>query len=227
LTKVKVCGITNLADARMCIEAGVDLLGFVTEFPVSVPWNLKRDQSLAIMDQVRGRIGTVVVTSGPVETILEIARLTRPDFVQLHGREALKEIAALVEKLAEIPAGVIKALSVEQETGEAYFEIKDPKQAALAIQAAGVWGITVDSKTRSMPAGTGKTMDWALAAEINQMLTIPMLLAGGLKAENAGLAVAQVKPYGLDVISGVEKAYGQKDPKQVKLFVRRVKETTI
>jgi phosphoribosylanthranilate isomerase len=223
LTKVKVCGITNLSDAEMCIGAGVDLLGFVTEFPVPVPWNLKRDESLAIIDQVRERVATVVVTSGPVETILEIARMIQPEFIQLHGRETLAEIITLVEKLTKIRVKVIKALSIEQETGEANFEIKDPKQAAQAIEASGVWAITADSKTRSMPAGTGKTMNWSLAAEINQMLKIPMLLAGGLKAENAAQAIAQVKPFGLDVISGVEKSYGQKDPEQVKLFVQSVK----
>jgi phosphoribosylanthranilate isomerase len=111
-------------------------------FPVPVPWNLKRGESKALIDQVRERVSIVVVTSGPADTILEIARLLQPEFIQLHGRETLEEISTLAGKLAEIPVRVIKALSIEQETGEAYFEIKDPKQAAQAIETARVWAIT-------------------------------------------------------------------------------------
>lgn len=225
MTKVKICGITNIFDAEMCIEAGVDFLGFVTEFPTPVPWNLNREASQALIEKVRNKIATVVVTSGPVNQILEIARLVKPEFIQLHGLETLAEIAFLVSKLAEIQVKVIKALPIEFDTGQAYFEIHEPKQAALAIEATNVWAITIDSKTRSMPAGTGKTTDWTLAREIKQMIQVPLFLAGGLHCENAAQAVEQVECYCLDVITGVEKAYGQKDPDKVKRLVQQVKNT--
>ena len=108
MVKIKICGITSVEDALMCAEAGADYLGFVTEFPQPVPWNLSRKESLQIIDKVRTRLSIVVVTSGTPNKILQVARFTQPDFVQLHGEEKLLEIEKLAKELAEDNIKVIK-----------------------------------------------------------------------------------------------------------------------
>jgi len=223
MTKVKICGITELEDALVCIEAGADFLGFVTEFPVPVVWNLNREKARELIEKVRNKIATVVVTSGPINKIFDIVELTRPHFLQLHGKEKLSDIIEIVNKLTPLGIKIIKALPIQIETKKAFFEIEEPEEALLAIQSTGVWAITVDSKTSKMPAGTGKVLDWKLVKRLRRVANIPFFLAGGLTPHNVQVAVKEINPYGVDVITGVEKLPGKKDPEKVKLFIKAVK----
>jgi len=223
MTKVKICGITNLEDAFACIEAGADFLGFVTEFPVPVPWNLDRKKTRNLIEKVRNKVATVVVTSGTIDKILDIVEFTRPQILQLHGKETLSEIREIFNKLNSTGVKIIKALPIQLETRKAFFEIEEPEDALLAIQSTGVWAITVDSKTSKMPAGTGKVLEWKLAKRLRKIANIPFFLAGGLTPYNVQTAIKEVNPYGVDVITGVEKVHGKKDPEKVKLFIKAVK----
>ena len=223
MTKVKICGITNLEDALFCIEEGVDFLGFVTEFPVPVVWNLNRKEAKSLIEKVYDKVTTVVVTSGTIDKILDIVEFTKPHILQLHGKEKLNDIRELVNKLTSTGIKIIKALPIQIETKKAFFEIEEPEKAIFSIQSAGVWAVTVDSKTSSMPAGTGKTLDWKLAKKLREITTIPFFLAGGLTSENVKVAIEEVKPFGVDVITGVEKYPGKKDHKKVKSFIKAVK----
>jgi len=223
MTKVKICGITNLEDAFACIEAGADFLGFVTEFPVPVVWNLNRKEAKSLIEKVRDKVSTVVVTSGTIDKIFDIVEFTRPQFLQLHGKEKLSDIIELVNKLTSTGVKIIKAVPIQIETRKAFFEIEEPEDALLAIQSTGVWAITVDSKTSKMPAGTGKVLDWELAKRLKKITDIPFFLAGGLTPHNVQVAIKEVNPYGVDVITGVEKIPGKKDPEKVKLFIKAVK----
>jgi len=223
MTKVKICGITELEDALVCIEAGADFLGFVTEFPVPVVWNLNRKEAKSLIEKVRDKVSTVVVTSGPINKIFDIVELTRPHFLQLHGKEKLSDIIEIVNKLTPLGIKIIKALPIQLDTRKAFFEIEEPEDALLAIQSTGVWAITVDSKTSKMPAGTGKVLDWKLVKRLRRVANIHFFLAGGLTPHNVQVAIKEVNPYGVDVITGVEKIPGKKDPEKVKLFIKAVK----
>jgi phosphoribosylanthranilate isomerase len=225
MVKIKICGITSIEDALMCTDAGVDYLGFVTEFPQPVPWNLTRKEVYPIVDKVRARVSVVVVTSGTVNKILEVARLIQPDFIQLHGEEKLLEIEKLAKELAKDDIKIIKALPIKVRDKKALFELEEPIEAALAIESAGVWGITVDSKTEAMPAGTGVTIDWGLAKEIRKRVSCNFGLAGGLNPDNVCQAIEEIHPDMVDVISGVEARHGEKDIAKVKAFIRAAKTT--
>ncbi len=226
MVKVKICGITNLEDAYLCIENGVDFLGFVTEFPVPVPWNLTRKKARWMIEKLRDKVLTVVVTSGTVEEIFEIANFTRPQILQLHGKESLNDIKELVKRLTPIGIKIIKALPIQIDTKKAFFQIEEPEDAVLSIQSTGVWAITIDSKTSEMPAGTGKVLDWTLAKRLREITNIPFFLAGGLNPQNVEIAIKEVKPFGVDVITGVEKKPGKKDPEKVRSFIKKIKEST-
>lgn len=221
--RVKICGIKNLDDAMLCIDAGADVVGFVTEYPISVPWNIDRKMTREIISALPPFISTTVVTSGSLGRILEIARATVPDVIQLHGEERLTEIEKAVEELADYGIKVVKALSIDVDSQRAYFEIQDPVEAAHALQDSGIHAIVLDSRTKSMPAGTGITLSWKVAREIREQISVPVILAGGLDRRNVRDAISAVRPYAVDVITGVEVYPGKKDPDKVRAFIEAAK----
>jgi phosphoribosylanthranilate isomerase len=221
--RVKVCGVKSSDDATICIDAGADALGFVTEYPIPVPWNLAREKTRELVSELPPFVSTVVVTSGSPAKILEIARAVVPDIVQLHGEERLADIRATAKELANEGIKVIKALSIDVHSRRAHFEIQDPVEAARSLENSGVHGIVLDSRSKSMPAGTGITLSWKTAREIREQMSIPLILAGGLNQRNVRDAIRAVRPYAVDVITGVEASPGKKDPDKVKAFIKTAK----
>jgi len=211
------------SDIDMCVRAGADAVGFVTEYPVAVPWNIGRDKARELAAAVPPFVTTTAVVGGPVETILQIAQAVRPNLLQLHGDETAEEIGRICAALRNTATKVVKALRIDVDTGRARFAIEDPLAAALALAASGIAALVIDSKTARRPAGTGIPLDWHIAAQIAAALPIPLILAGGLTVQNVAAAVAQVRPFGVDVISGVEKAAGIKDEALIAQFVRAAK----
>ena len=224
MTRVKICGLMTESDIALCVQAGADALGFVTEYPVPVPWNLDRKKSGELIAKVPPFVTTTAVVGGSRETILEIVDSVKPQVVQLHGDETKEDIAYICDKLSKIGVQVIKALRIDVDTQKALFAIEDPEKAALELAETGIAALAVDSKTSGRPAGTGVPLDWKIIKKISAVIPIPLILAGGLTVDNVTRAVESVKPYGVDIISGVEKTPGVKDPDKVRLFVRTVKQ---
>ena len=214
-------------DIRICVKAGADAVGFVTEYPVPVPWNIDREKARELVSLTPPFVTTTAVVGGPVETILQIADIVRPDLLQLHGDETKEEIEHICSALADTGMKVIKALRIDVDTGRAHFSTEDPLEAAAALADAGISGLVVDSKTANRPAGTGVPLDWSAVERISSSISIPLILAGGLTIHNVSKAIEQVRPYGVDIISGVEKAPGVKDEERVLQFVRTVKQIRV
>lgn len=213
----------SLDDIGLAVRAGADALGFVTEYPVSVPWNLTRQQAAAFVAAAPPFATTVAVVGGPVDHILAIARTVRPHFLQLHGDETLDEIRQICASLQDTGIKVIKALRIDVDTGQALFSVADPVEASTLLSASGITALVVDSKTASRPAGTGVTLDWSVMRQVAGAISLPLILAGGLTVENVARAIAQVRPYGVDVISGVEVERGVKGEQLAIDFVRAAK----
>lgn len=225
MVRVKLCGMMSETDAAMAEEAGADAVGFVTEYPVPVPWNLGREEAARLVQTVSPFVKTVAVVGGAVDEILDIARKVLPDVLQLHGDESLDEIRAVIGGLADTGIRVIKALRIDVDTGLARFEEADPVRAAQVLEGSGIAALLVDSKTSSMPAGTGVALDRDVAEDVSRAVKIPLILAGGLTAGNVADAVSQIRPYAVDVISGVEKKPGVKDGEKMRAFVAAAKGT--
>ena len=223
MTRVKLCGLMSRDDIRMAVEAGADSLGFVTEYPVPVPWNLQRDVSASLAALAPPFVTTTAVVGGEVSDMIDIALTVRPHFLQLHGDETPEMIREVCVALEGTGIGVLKALRIDVDTGEARFQNTDPVKAAEKIARLGVAGLVVDSKTSARPAGTGVALDWSLARKITENIDVPLILAGGLSALNVAEAIEKVRPYGVDVISGVESAAGVKDGKLMAAFVAAAK----
>jgi phosphoribosylanthranilate isomerase len=223
MPRVKICGLMSEADVQMAIEAGADSLGFVTEYPIPVPWNIPRTRSAELAASAPPFVTTTAVVGGRVDDMVAIARTVRPHFLQLHGDETLEEIRAVCAGLADTGIKVLKALRINVETGEALFAVKDPVEACAVLERSGIAGLVLDSKTSSRPAGTGVPLDWSSLRRATENIHLPLILAGGLTPKNVRKAIEMVRPYAVDVISGVERETGVKDLQLMRDFVKAVK----
>jgi phosphoribosylanthranilate isomerase len=205
MTRVKVCGITNLEDALAALEAGADLLGF--NFYTRSPRYVPPAEARRVVERLPAGVECVgvFVNEAAPEAVERTAREAGVGAVQLHGDESAEFCRALRG------FETIKALRVgpgfKAESAAAY-----PTDAVLLdAYVAGEWG------------GTGHTFDWTLARRTRE--AVPRLfLAGGLKPENVAEAVAAVRPYAVDVCSGVETSPGRKSLPLMRRFVGQVKE---
>jgi phosphoribosylanthranilate isomerase len=202
MVKVKICGITHLDDARHACACGADALGLVF-YPQS-PRCVTPEQARAIVAGLPPFVATVgLFVNEQPQRIRELADFCGLDVIQLHGDEAPNACDFA-------PRRTIKALRVKDAASLSGHE--DYPAAALLLDAwvPGTYG------------GTGHSFSWNLAAEVARQR--PVILAGGLTPENVGAAVTAVRPYAVDVSSGVELAPGRKDPEKVAAFIRQARE---
>ena len=206
MTRVKICGITNLADARAACDAGADAVGL--NFYSRSPRSVSKATAMEIRAQlpVGVQVFGVFVNAEPAE-ILDITREVRLDAAQLHGEEAPAVVARLI---GEIP--VFKAFRVGADFS--------PTMLENYLDVAGFLFDAADAATGQF-GGTGRLADWGVAQQAARSHKI--ILAGGLNAENVAAAILQVRPYGVDVATGVETAPGSKDHDQLREFVREAR----
>lgn len=218
MTIVKICGITNVDDARAALEAGADMLGFIF-YPPS-PRYVTPERAREIVLEIRklevgGRnaesgIRTVgVFVNEPFEIVRVIMETASLDLAQLHGQETPEMVQALGVRAYKS----IQARDVE--TAHAWME------NYRAVVKGSIPAFIADAPPAQLPGGNGTVADWSIAREIAR--AFPILLAGGLNADNVRDAIAQVQPWGVDVSSGVERAPGMKDHTKVRKFIERVK----
>ena len=206
--RIKMCGVTRLADAEAAVEAGIDALGFI--FHPKSPRNIDPEQARQIIDRLPPFIDTVGVFVNKkrheVEEIIDYCRLA---YAQLHGEENPKYCERLVRFAA--PCQVLKAFRVGP----------DLQARDIRPYDAHVRGYLLDTFDTRMAGGTGKTFDWDRIKKLK--LHRPLLLAGGLNPDNILKALERVRPYGVDVNSGVEVSPGVKDHDRIRALVSRVR----
>jgi phosphoribosylanthranilate isomerase len=221
MTRVKICGLMNHEDVELCVNAGVHTVGFVVDYPEPVPWNLTRSEAVKLITRVPPFVSTSVVTGGPVSKVLETARTLRPDIVQLHYQETLREVKELAERLNLLGIKTIKALRIDR-NGKCAFEINDPATAARALAGTKIAALLVDSYTASLPGGTGVRVSLEAFASIRREINLPVILAGGLNPANVTKAIKETNPYAVDVLTGVEERPGHKSSYKVFRFMHSV-----
>ena len=206
--RVKICGMTRLADALCAVEAGVDGLGFIF-FPKS-PRNIEPEAARSIIAQLPPFVDTVGVFVDEIPArIQEIAAFCGLNTIQLHGVETPADCRALG---AALPCcRLLKAFRVG-----AHSTASD-----IAPYEECVQGYLLDTYQKEAMGGTGLAFDWALIERLQ--LGRPLLLAGGLDCDNITEALRRVAPYGVDTNSGLEDAPGQKNHQRIKTFLARVR----
>lgn len=215
MVRVKICGITNLEDALSAIELGADALGFHVELEDS-KCPISAANAAEIISRLPPYVATVIVTSASEPSrVVRLAEKTRANTIQFHGEAPLAAMRAVREKLP-----YLKTYRVVHVFGEdAISESKQFEDAADAI--------ILDSKDIETGArgGTGKTHDWTISRKIVEAISLPVILAGGLNPENVAEAIRVVRPYAVDVESGISNPDGTKDLEKMKAFVERAKES--
>jgi phosphoribosylanthranilate isomerase len=207
ITRVKICGITHLEDARLAIELGADALGF--NFYEESPRCLAPAEAWKILSKLPALVSTVgVFVNWDSASIVALAKSLRLSAVQLHGDESA---AVTAECARHFP--VIKAFRAGSKFQFTQFRIHSAAVSFLMDAA------TSEMKSKNY-GGTGRPADWNIAKRA--AAKYPILLAGGLTPENIAEAVLTVRPYAVDIASGVESRPGKKDPAKLRAFFAQV-----
>ncbi len=216
--KVKICGLTSLQDAQAALTAGADLLGF--NFYPSSPRYLNPVSCAALVTTLRKQgcraqlVGVFV--NSTVAHIEEIMSACRLDLAQLSGDEPPDVLAALGPRAFK---ALRPASAADLAQSLMRFTLASPK----GVPHGPAW--LVDAYRPGEFGGTGQAADWGLAAGL--AARVPILLAGGLHPENVATAIRAVRPWGVDVASGIETAPGRKDVEKMQAFVRAARAAQI
>ena len=203
MTKIKICGIKTLKDALAAIEAGADYLG-LNFYPKSVRFIEKETcvEIISILKKEHPQIKLVgVFVNSSVDEVKNILETCSLDLAQLHGDET-------PEIFAQLEPNVFRAFRGIPTDVTGYERNEAP-------------AFLVDAAVKGVYGGSGVTADWSAAKELAKKYLL--LLAGGLTPENVADAVRQVKPWGVDVASGVESTPGKKDASKMKAFVKAIR----
>ncbi len=200
-TRVKICGITRVDDALTAVAQGADAIGLV--FYASSPRNVSISLAAEIASQVPAFVTVVgLFVNADAQLINEVIFKVKLDLLQFHGDETPAECARY-----SLP--FIKAVRVRPGTNLVQY----------AQDFASAKALLLDAYTDGVAGGTGKVFDWNL---IPKKLAKPIVLAGGLTADNVADAIVQVKPYAVDVSGGVELSKGVKDAAKMAAFMQQV-----
>jgi phosphoribosylanthranilate isomerase len=206
LVKVKVCGITNLKDAEAACRFGADALGFVfAESPRRIDVSKARAISLKMPPYVT-LVGVFV--DEDINKLLKIAEKCRIDLIQLHGDESINYCKQLKKYYK-----IVKAVKV------------GGKNSFNSLSGYDVDAFLLDTYRPGKAGGTGEKFDWSLALQAKKHGK-PIMLSGGLRPGNVSEAIRKVKPYAVDVSSGIESSPGRKNMKLMKEFIHKAKKTS-
>ncbi|HIJ78056.1 MAG: phosphoribosylanthranilate isomerase [Desulfobulbaceae bacterium] len=201
-TRIKVCGMREMAEVAEVVAAGVDAVGFI--FAEQSPRNIDPEQAREIVKSLPPFVDAVgVFVDEQAEVVEELVQYCGLTMVQLHGTES-------PEYCSDISCRVMKAMRVGPAT----------MADELAVYAGHVNAFLLDTFHEKMAGGTGQVFDWRLIEKINPQA--PIVLAGGLTPANVGAAIAQVRPFAVDFNSGVEVGPGSKDLGKVREAIAQV-----
>jgi phosphoribosylanthranilate isomerase len=211
--RVKICGITTPADAALVVRLGADAVGVLVGLIHPSEDELDPQRAAAVVAGLPPFVaGTLVTHRTQLDEVRRLCGLVRPHVVQLHGGMPVDAIAALRR---ECPAlRIIGCVHVDGER-----TVEDARRAAPHVDA-----VILDTKTATRIGGTGVTHDWSISRRVRDALpATPIILAGGLTPDNVARAIGEVRPYAVDVNSGVSARRGVKSPELVERFIRAAK----
>ena len=209
---VKICGLKREEDVKLCMDLGVDILGFVTEYPIQVPWNLNRSEASTLIEQVQAPHRSCVVTGGTPEKVIELAASLRPSMVQLHYHETLADTIQISDALRGFDIDVIKTIPLTFEDRILQFGTAKLETIVAELSQSSLYGLLVDSRGPANASENSTKLDLNFCQTIIKMSSKPVIIAGGINADNVRDIVALTGAKFIDVMSGVESIPGKKDP---------------
>lgn len=220
MTRVMICGSREEADIELLFKAGVDAIGLITEVRQSLPCNLSRTEARKLAARVPPLVSAVLIlTEEQVDEVCRLVEYVCPDAVQLHGFNRPEEVAILRKRL---PVKIVKTLHFQRDR---LVEGGDPERWALDYLQAGADAILLDTFQEGKVGSTGQAVDFQVARRLRDAVQPrPLILAGGLNSENVAEVIQKVKPFAVDVFTGVTSA-GRLDPQKVNRFLGAVRST--
>jgi phosphoribosylanthranilate isomerase len=219
MTWVKICGMTNLEDALVAVEAGADAVGFV--FYEKSPRNVSVEAARGIVEKLPESLEKVgVFVDLESEQIREIVLAVGLGAIQLHGDKSMNCVWEDLRPSAQsVGASKLIPMMYAETLRDGGFLINQDVRDQI-------FAILLDSRSDATPGGTGATFDWDSTRDIVQAISllVPVIVAGGLTPGNVCEAMRLFQPFGVDVASGVEARPGKKDPDKVRAFVKAVRD---
>ena len=218
MTWIKICGTTNLEDAQLAAAAGADALGFI--FAPS-PRQIDPATAAEIIRALpKGIVRVGVFVNESLATITQIVAEAGLNTVQIHGDgPPLPASLKAVEEVLGQECGIIRAIPGERLSGDFMFS----ESFALPNRA-----VLLDNARSDSSGGTGKSFDWSTVASNVRLMSdrfdLKFIIAGGLTPGNVGEAIRLFRPWGVDVVSGVEAKPGKKDPQKLRDFIQAVRD---
>ncbi len=208
--RVKVCGITNTEDLEVAVDAGADALGFVVDVPAS-PRSISLDRARDLVEATPPFVQSVLVSVfDTVDQLETLCSCLAPNAVQVTGALPRDAICKQFRGIR-----LIHAVAVNDQAGVA-------PPSAVRCDA-----VLTDSCVPGAHGGTGKPHNWNVSRAISELIApTPLILAGGLTPGNVRAAIETVRPYAVDVSSGVEARAGIKDPAKIRAFIEAVTEAS-
>lgn len=200
MTRVKVCGLCRVEDVELALGLGAHALGFI--FEPSSPRYIGDDREIIRLPKTFGPYATSVAVYGNLPAVF---------------RHECQVVQFAEGCWREHGTRFVRAIRFREP--KTLLEAKNMIEGALK-SCTGAEALLLDAFDPNAYGGTGKRVDWDLAAELVQSLTVPVILAGGLTPENVGEAIAKVRPYSVDVSSGIESEPRKKDPHKVRDFIQ-------
>lgn len=219
---VKICGIKRQEDVITCMKNGVEILGFVVEYPVDVPWNLTREEAKVLMKLVSKPHKSCIVTGGKPEDIIDLARELRPDMVQLHYNETLEDTKLIAEILCEEGIEIIKTVPLSEEDQLLSFGTTDIKEIVESLSQTKVSALLVDGRGPANASGIGMKVDNEIYQMVKQFSSKEVILAGGINPDNIEDILKETATKSIDIMTGAQIIDGEKDEGKIKQIMNTV-----
>ena len=215
-TKVKICGIMREEDIETCVRYGTDIVGFVVEYPVDVPWNLERERAKELIEHFRNvskksnqPVKCCIVSGGDVDKLEELVQFLEPDYIQMHYKENAKDVEQLKERLAGTKTQIVKTV----------LNVSD----APEFEKSGADILLVDARNSENAANSKATIDEEMYNKVRSSVKIPVMAAGGIMPENVAEIVNRLQPEIIDLMTGVEDKPGQKSEEKIRNLFEELK----
>ena len=227
---LKICGLMDRQGVDLCLKYHADALGFVTEYPVNVPWNLKREQTAGLIQYAKRHpanpahpVRTCIVTGGKPEKVIALAKELKPDALQLHYTETLKETARIAQELHKNGIRLIRSIPSDEALQRKMFGTDDLLSIIEMLENTETDALLLDSRDAGNAAsGGGSILDREKILAVRGRLfhgTKTFMAGGGIKAGNVREAIRSLSPDAVDIMTGVETAPGQKSEALLKAVI--------
>ena len=230
--KIKICGLMREEDIEMCVNEGVDIIGVVVEYPVAVPWNMDRERTKELIEHFRDYAALedssskiCIVTGGDSDKIIELGRLLKPDYIQMHYKETAENVRTVSEALRDIGTEIIKTIPNDAKEMERQSREGSPGKCGRTFQEAGARILLVDARGPENAAGSSRLLDAELYHKVRRMADIPVMAAGGITGENIAEVLGTICPDMIDIMTGVEESHGVKSYEKLVGIMNKIRQS--